>query len=461
MRGHWLIRSLLLCAVLWGLATLAAPAQDSSKRVVLVEIRGAIGPATAHIIDRAIRQAETTNAEAIILQLNTPGGLVTSMRHIIESILASKVPVVGYVAPPGAHAASAGTYILYSTNVAAMAPGTNIGAATPVQIGSPPALPTTPGKDPKDKKPNGTKPDSNTDALSQKAVNDMVAFIRSLAELRGRNAGWAEKAVREAATLNPREALEQRVIEIVAADISELLTKLDGRKVTVAKADRVLATRTAQIDRFEPDFISKVLGVLADPNVSLILMMIGIYGLIFELANPGNVLPGVIGTIALVLGLYSLHQLPLDYAGLALLLLGIAFMVAEAFTPTFGVLGVGGVVAFVFGAAMLIDSDIPEFQISWPVIAATAAASAAFLILLIGYLWQTHKLRVKSGMEQMVGSTAVVIDWAGQEGHVWVMGERWNARGDRAYAVGDELLVRKMDGLTLIVTALPAPTYPD
>lgn len=460
MRRHWLIRILLLGAVLSGLAALVSSAQNTGKHVVLVEIKGVIGPASMHVLDRAIRQAETSNAEALIIQLDTPGGLVTSMRHMVESILAAKVPVIGYVAPPGAHAASAGTYILYATNIAAMAPGTNIGAATPVEIGGTPALPKAPGQETPDKKPDAL-PTTNPEALSQKAINDMVALMRSLADARGRNAAWAEKAVREAATLHPREALEQHVIEIIAVDVDELLNKLDGRKVTVGKAERVLATRGVQIERFAPDFVTRLLGILANPNVTLVLMMLGMYGLIYELANPGHIVPGVVGAIALVLGLYALHQLPLDYAGLALLLLGVAFMVAEAFTPAFGVFGVGGLVAFVIGAAMLIDTDIPEFQISWAVIAVTAVASAAFLIVLIGFLWRTHQLAVQSGAEQMLGSTAVVIDWAGLAGHVWIMGERWNATGDRAYAVGDELMVRRMEGLTLIVTALPAPPYPD
>ena len=455
MRSRWILRCVLVSLLLWPLTIVIAPAQDAGKRVALLaDITGAIGPATAHFVEKAIRQAQNRNAEVLILQLNTPGGLVSSMRSVIEAILASPVPVIGYVSPPGGHAASAGTYILYATHVAAMAPGTNIGAATPVQFGGTPGLP---GPDPKDQKPESIKPPSNDEAMTRKATNDAVSFIRSLAELRHRNADWAEKAVREAATLHAREAVEMGVIEIVAADVNDLLNALHGRKVTINKTERTLATRGIAVERFEPDFMTRLLGVLADPNVSVILMMIGIYGMIFELANPGNVLPGVIGAIALVLGLYSLHQLPLDYAGLALLLLGVAFMVAEAFTPAFGILGIGGIVAFIAGAAMLIDSDIPEFQLSWSVILSMAGMSAAFLILLIGYLWRTHHLKVQSGSEQMTGSTVVVVDWAGEEGHVWVQSERWNARGDRAYATGDKLIVKQMDGLTLIVTAAPFP----
>lgn len=463
MRSRFAFRSLLAAVVLAILACVGAiaSAQDApapQRHALIAEIKGVIGPATAHFLEKAIRKAQTDNAEVLILQVNTPGGLVTSMRSMVENILASPVPVVGYVSPPGAHAASAGTYILYATNIAAMAPGTNIGAATPVQLGGAPGLPAPPGQKPNDQKPApSATPPSDQDALARKSTNDMVSFIRSLAELRHRNAEWAEKAVRQAATLHAREALDQRVVEIVAGDVGELLKALDGRKVTVGKTERALSTRGLTVVHFEPDFMTKSLSVLADPNVSLILMLVGIYGLIFELANPGNVLPGVIGAIALVFGLYSLSQLPLDYAGLALLLLGIGFMVAEAFTPSFGVLGVGGFVAFVSGAAMLIDSDIPEFQLSWTVILSTAALSVAFLIVLIGYVWRAHGLQVQTGAEQMVGSKAVVVDWAGTEGHVWVLGERWRARGDRAYAAGDELVVKHIEGLLLIVTALPYP----
>jgi membrane-bound serine protease (ClpP class) len=381
------------------------------------------------------------------------------MRTIIKRILASRVPTVGYVSPSGAHAASAGTYILYSTNIAAMAPGTNIGAATPIQIGSP-GLPGLPQEKPqkeknKKKKSEAEKPLPN--ALAHKILNDSVSFIRALAVLRKRNADWAEKAVRDAATLHATQALKKNVIEIIATDLSDLLTQLDGKKVDVGKNTRALSTHGAMIEHYEPDTLTEILGVITNPQIAFILMMIGMYGLIFELANPGNVVPGVIGAISLVLALYAFQQLPLNYAGLALLLLGIAFMVAEAFSPSFGVLGVGGIVAFIVGAAMLIDTDIPEFQLSWGVILSTAAISGAFLILLLGYLWHVYGLQVQTGQEQMIGSKAIVVDWAEKEGSVWLQGERWSARGDRAYAVGEELVVKQIDGLTLIVTTPALP----
>jgi membrane-bound serine protease (ClpP class) len=444
-----------------------AEGSDKAKPVALVaEITGVIGPATAHYVEKAIAKARTRHAEVLILRLDTPGGLVTSMRDIIESILASPVPVVGYVAPPGAHAASAGTYILYATSVAAMAPGTNIGAATPVHIGGIPGLPTPNEPKPARQAPSGKndkpgdaspkrkaeEPQMPADPMVAKSMNDAIALILGLAELRGRNADWAEKAVREAATLHARQALEEHVIDIIAGDIDDLLRALNGRKVMAGnKQEHTLSTFGIEVERFEPDFMTRALGSLANPNIALILMLIGIYGLIFEFMNPGMVLPGVAGAISLLLGLYALQELPLDYAGLALLLLGIAFMIAEAFAPTFGVLGFGGIIAFVIGAAMLIDTDIPEYRLSWTVIGSAAAVSASFLILFVGYMWRTQARKVQSGPEQLIGSKAFVLDWSGDEGHVWVEGERWNARGDRAFAKGDPVRVQMRHGLTLIV----------
>jgi membrane-bound serine protease (ClpP class) len=459
------LHSLILVFFLSAVASIGGLAQgasgDKTKPVALVaEITGVIGPASAHYLEKAIEKARSRQAEVLILRLDTPGGLVTSMRQMIEDILASPIPIVGYVAPPGAHAASAGTYILFATNIAAMAPGTNIGAATPVQIGGIPGLPTpnepkpdrqTPGPD--GRGPTEGKPQVPADAMTAKSMNDAIALIRGLAELRGRNADWAEKAVREAATLHARQALEEHVVDLIAGDIDELLRALNGRKVIVGNhEERTLSTLGIAVEHIEPDFMTRVLGAIANPNIALILMLIGIYGLIFEFMNPGMVLPGVAGAICLLLGLYALQELPLDYAGLALLLLGIAFMIAEAFAPTFGVLGFGGIIAFVIGAAMLIDTDVAEYRLSWTVIGVAAAVSASFLIVLVGYMWRVQAQKIQSGAEQMIGSEAVVLDWSGGEGHVWIEGERWNARSDRAFAKGDPVKVQERQGLTLIVT---------
>lgn len=448
------IRLSVLCLMIAGLAIGAAigQAQEDTREkplAIVAAIEGAIGPSTTRHVTNAIMAAEERKAAVLVLRLDTPGGLATSMREIISEILSSEVPVAGFVAPPGAHAASAGTYILYATSVAAMAPGTNLGAATPVQIGG--GLPKLPGSDDQPEE-GGEKPQKeNTDPKSAKAVNDAAAFIRSLAEMHGRNVEWAEKAVREAASLTAAEALDIDVIDLVAEDIPMLLDAIDGRSVTANGKKVTLKTRNATTEVFEPGTLTRLLAILSNPNVALVLMMIGIYGLIFEFANPGSIGPGVIGIICLVLGLYALNQLPLDYTGLALVGLGIAFMVAEAVTPTFGVLGVGGLTSFVIGAAILVDTDIPAYQVSWWVIAVMGALSAAVLIVLIGYLWRAHRKGFVDNVSQLVGMEAEVLDWSDGEGHVWAEGERWHAKGRSDFKPGETVRIAKLDGLTLTV----------
>lgn len=424
---------------------------ETGSFVLLSAIEGPIGPATVRHVERVIGIAEDRQSAAVVLRLNTPGGLADAMREIIAKILASDVPVIGYVAPSGAHAASAGTYILYATHVAAMAPGTNIGAATPVQLGGTPGgLPeTTPENDGEadngdendrasGEEPSGqdNKPPRPEDALSAKATNDAVALIRSLAEMHDRNVDWAESAVREAATLTSGAALEKGVIEIVAGDVDELLAAADGRKISIAGSERALATAGLPVETVEMDNVTRILSILSNPNVALILMMIGVYGLVFEFWNPGAMVPGVVGAISLTLGLYALNQLPFTYAGLALICLGIAFMVVEALTPTFGVLGVGGLVAFVFGASMLIDTDQPAYQISWWTIGTTAAVSGAVLVLLMGFTLRAYRHAPVIGRKQMIGTSADVLEWTGAEGFVLSEGERWQARGASDLAPG-------------------------
>jgi len=435
--------------------------------VLLAAIEGPIGPATTRHVEKVIEAAAERQAEVLILRLDTPGGLADAMRDIISEILSSATPVVGYVAPPGAHAASAGTYILYATHIAAMAPGTNLGAATPVPIGGLPFAPPLGGDKPRGGGSGDAADEEETteaptlgerlrllapdEAMNAKATNDAVAFIRSLAEMHGRNADWAEKAVREAASLSSAQALEQGVIDLVAADLDELLAVLDGRTVSIGGMERVLAVSGLPVERLDMDATTRLLGVLSNPNVALVLMMIGIYGIILEFWTPGSIGPGLIGAICLTLGLYALNQLPLDYAGLALLGLGVAFMVAEAFTPTFGILGFSGLVAFVIGATMLVDTDVPAYQISWWVIGVMAALSGAVLILLLGFTWRAYRRPAVSGAARMVGSEARVLDWSVGVGHVWVEGERWQASAERELAAGDPVRVRQVDGLTLVV----------
>lgn len=445
---------MLLAAImlLAGIVLAAAQEQPASTRLVVSgTVEGAIGPATAHHIRRLIARAEESGAEALLLRLNTPGGLTDSTREIISDILSSPVPIIGWVAPPGAHAASAGTYILYATHLAAMAPGTNLGAATPVQMGGMPGL--EPGSDDRrgdDGEEAGQTAAPAGDAMTRKITNDAVAFIRSLAEMRGRNADWAEEAVREAASLTASEALEKGVIDLVAANPASLLADADGRMVSMPGGDVMLNLDGAVIEEIEQGPITRLLGVLSNPNIALILMMIGLYGIIFEFATPGSLGPGIIGVIALAIGLYSLNMLPLDYAGLGLIGLGVIMMVAEAITPSFGALGLGGIVAFIMGSAMLIDTDIPAYQVSWWLIGTVAAVSALVLILLLGIAWRAYR-RGPVTMVTVIGAQAEVLDWQEGRGHVWAEGERWSAKGPADLEQGEQVQVHELDGLTLRV----------
>jgi membrane-bound serine protease (ClpP class) len=433
---------------------LSAPrvlAQPQDAPVLLAEVTGVIGPPLAHHIENAIDEAEARNAEALILQINTPGGLETSMRDIIEDILDSRVPVIGYVAPSGGRAASAGHYIMYATHVAAMAPGTNIGASTPVQLqggGTPPPTPT--GEE--EESGEETEAPTNGDALDRKAINDAAAFMRSLATLRGRNAEWAERAVRLGEAVSASEALELGAIELIAGDVESLLEQLDGYVVSMSGGERTLSTQGRTIERIEPTFMTGLLNVIANPNVAFLLMMIGIYGLIYEFASPGSIGPGILGAVCLVLGLYALNLLPLNYAGLALILIGVGFMIAEAFTPTFGILGVGGIIAFLIGGALLIDTDIPEYRLSWWVIIGAGLLTGGFVALATGFAVRAHGRKVTTGREALVGARAKVLDWSGGAGHIWVASERWNAIGQHDLSAGDWVRVTAVDGLKLSVT---------
>jgi membrane-bound serine protease (ClpP class) len=438
----------------WGPVSASDTALDADQRYVTsISVNGAIGPATAKYVRDTLLAASPQKVEAIILRLNTPGGLATSMREIIADVLASPVPVVGFVAPAGAHAASAGTYILYATHVAAMAPGTNLGAATPVQIGGPPSLPAP--EQPKDKDDADRAGSESKDAMTAKMTNDAAAFLRSLAELRRRNADWAEEAVREAASLSAQAALDKGVIDLVAQTQEELLARIDGRAVQVLGERRRLATAGLPIRQEEPSWLIRLLATITNPNVAFILMMVGVYGLIFEFSNPGTVAPGVIGAICLVLGLYALNMLPVDYTGLALMLLGLAFLVAEAFNPTM-VLGLGGLVAFLLGALMLIDTDAPEFQLSWTVIGGAMLTSIGLLALTLGYVWRARHQPVRTGIHAMLGQSAQVLDWTGQEGHVLALGERWQARSSQPLNPGEHVQIAGIQGLMLEVRRAPA-----
>ncbi|TQV84804.1 nodulation protein NfeD [Exilibacterium tricleocarpae] len=443
----WYVFAGLLLAC--GLNALANAQGTVSRAVWVLDVRGVIGPASADYVVRGIEGAARGGAHAVVLRLDTPGGLDKSMRTMVQAILSASVPVIGYVAPGGARAASAGTYILYASHVAAMAPATNLGAATPVQIGAP-GLPGMP----RDESPDGEEDSSRFEpatAMERKIVNDAAAYIEGLARLRNRNSDWAVKAVREGASLAAREALELQVIDLVATDLDALLTAVDGRTVTVNDRDYTLATEGAAVVPKEPDWRSEFLAVITDPNVAYVLMLVGIYGLIFEFSNPGMGVPGIVGAICLLLALYAFQVLPVSYAGVALIILGAGLMAAEAFAPSFGVLGLGGIVAFIIGSIILMDTELPGFQIALPIILAFATASAGLLILLLGIIARARRSAVVTGLATLVGEIARVEQVGGDAPMIRLQGELWQVACDQPLIVGDTVRVKVAEHIILQV----------
>jgi len=438
----------------------AVSAQTAEVRVV--ELDDAIGPASADYLLRALDEAAAADSSLVVIRLNTPGGLDAAMRDIIQGILASPVPVATWVAPSGARAASAGTYILYASHFAAMAAATNVGSSTPVSLGggsSPLPIPSTPEQadSPPQEEP-AQDPPANTPgqpgtAMERKVINDAVAYLRGLAELRGRNQEWAEATVRQAANLTASVALEMNVIDLIANDVGDLISQINGRQTVISDQAVVMQLNDPEIVRVEPDWRHRFLSLITNPNVAYILLMIGFYGIILEFYNPGLGIPGITGVICLLLGAYALQMLPINYVGLALLLIGLGLMIAEAMNPSFGVLGLGGVVAFVLGSIVLLDTDMPAFQISIGIIAAFAVSSAAIFIFTLAMLMRARNRRVVTGTESMPGATAVAREsFAGNKGFVLVGGEIWQAEteaSDQGIKAGEEAEVIAVDGLVL------------
>jgi len=447
------------------LATLLLIAIGSSfsaakaSQIVELEVKDGIGVATADYLISGIEHAEEINAELVIINMDTPGGLMKPMRDMVQKILASTVPVVTYVTPAGARADSAGTYILLASHIAAMTPTTHLGAATPVSLGGEDATP--PVDDGADDEDSEEPAPPSGRSMERKVMNDAVAYIRSLAERHGRNADWAEKAVTEAATLTASQALEQNVIEFIAADRDELLTLIDGHEVEINGETIALKTLDAEVEAYEPNWRIRLLGIISNPEIVLLLGLIGLYGLMYEGWNPGAIVPGVVGVICLLLAAYALQVLPVNYAGLALIFLGIALMIAEAYAPSFGALGIGGIAAFVFGSIMMFDSEIPGFGISLTFVIGIALIFALLIIWMLGYLVKLRRRGAVSGVESIVGGIATATEDFSGEGMVWLEGESWHARSSVPISKNQQVVVRAMDGLILDVEPVASAVNPD
>jgi membrane-bound serine protease (ClpP class) len=457
--------------LLLGAAVFAVGAQtpEPGRHAAVISIEGAIGAASSQYFRKARDRALEDGAAVIVLRIDTPGGLDSAMREIIKDILDAPVPVLGFVGPSGARAASAGTYLLYATHVAAMAPGTNLGAATPVPVGG--GMPLPGGRPESPEPPDEAAPEaeeagqdkaeperapSPADAMGKKMVNDAVAYIRGLAELRGRNADWAEEAVREGVSLSASAALERKVIDLVVQDVGSLLAEVDGREIALNSGTVTLDTAALPQRAYDPDWRDRILATLANPTVAYLLMLAGIYGLLLEGYNPGAILPGTVGGICLLLALFAFQVLPVNYAGLALMVLGLALMIGEALVPSFGVLGFGGIVAFVLGSVLLIDTDIPGYGVDPWLIGGIALAASLLLMITIVLFWRSRKARVSAGIGVAVGTEVEVLEADGAVCWGRVNGERWRLRSAVPLSPGQTVVVKATDGLTLDVVPLKA-----
>lgn len=430
--------------------------------VAQIALDGPIGPAAAEYFDDASKRAVADGAVAIVLQLDTPGGLSDSMRQIIASMLACKVPVLVYVAPGGARAASAGTYILYAGQIAAMAPATHLGAATPVALGGstpmplPLPLPQSGNRPAAASSSDQARAAADGDAESHKVLNDSIAYIRSLAQLRGRNVEWAEQAVRGAATLTASEAAQQHVIDFVAKDVPDLLAQADGRQVQVGDRSVTLRLKGLSVRDYAPNARTRFLAIITNPTIAYLLLLAGIFGLLLEALHPGAMLPGIVGGICLLAGLYALQLLPVNYAGLALMALGVGLLVAEAVNPTVGALGIGGVISFVLGSVMLMNTGVPGYGVDLGVIIGIAVGAAALLALILWLVFRSRRSRRVTGDEAMLDEVAELLEPVNAGGAAWVMvrGERWQVRCETALPAGARVRIVRRQGLLLWVVPM-------
>ena len=429
--------------------------QLTANEVRVLTIEGAIGPATSHHITKALEKAADDNVELVVIRLDTPGGLVDSLRVIVQDVLSSPVPVCTYVAPNGARAASAGTYLSYASHISAMCPVSNIGSSTPVSMGSTPNnVPGVPGtpESPNESDETADAPENGASAMDRKILEDSVAYIKSLAELRGRNVEWAEKTVREAANLTASEALELNVTDYIAQDVQDLLEQIHGSTIENVNGNTVVMdTADAMVVEIETDWVYEFLKIITNPNVAYLLLILGINAIIIELYNPGLGGAGILGIICLVLGAYALHLLPLNYAGLALLVVGVILFIAEAITPSYGIFGLGGIVSFIAGSLLLYDTDIPAFQISFAVVGAISTVTALLLIFVIRTALKQRKKGPVSGLDGLIGKEGRVLADFTDEGRVFAEGETWTATADVPLARNDKVVVRDINGLTLKV----------
>lgn len=419
---------ILTACIALSMANAAAPTRrpPGEGRILVADLEGPVSPIMAEALTSAVRRGERESYNAVVFTLDTPGGLETSMRDMIKVLLAARVPVIVWVSPGGARAASAGVFVTMAADVAAMSPGTNIGAATPIHMQGP-----------------------MDSTLARKATNDAAAFARTIAAQRGRNIQWAEQAVRQAVAVNETEAVELHVVDFTASTIEELLAKADGRTWKRDQESHVMHTRGLPLDRIDTGFRLRLLALIADPNIAYILLMLGFYGLLFELQNPGAILPGVVGGISLILAFLALSTLPVNYAGIALILLAVVFFIAEVKVASHGLLAAGGIIAMLLGSMILYRGE--GSRLAWPVLIGVTASTALFFLLVVGAGLRAQRLPVTTGLRGMVGRRARVVEWVAPRGRVELLGELWNAVSDEMVEAGMEVEVVGAEQLTLRV----------